>query len=370
MTDTPSRRDFLAASAGATAIGAGGLGLFALGGCAQENPAYQNAIERMTAPLGTNPTARDLIRFATLAANGHNTQPWLFEIRGKALHILPDVSRRTPIVDPDDHHLYASLGCAVENLAIAAQARGMRGDVAFESGHEERLVTDISPSAIRESVLFDAIPHRQCTRRVYDGTSIPPDAVDRMVQAAAKYDVDALYVSDQSGIEAVLELVVAGNSRQMNDPAFLRELKEWIRFNPADAAASGDGLYTASSGNPILPAWIGSRVFDHVLDADVENQKYTDRLRSSAGIVVFVARSDDKQGWINAGRAYQRAALQMTADGIKHAFVNQAVEVPDMRRDLQALLNLGTARPNLIIHIGYADAMPKSLRRPVTEVLV
>jgi hypothetical protein len=27
----------------------------------------------------------------------------------------------TPAVDPDDHHLYASLGCAAENLVIARQ---------------------------------------------------------------------------------------------------------------------------------------------------------------------------------------------------------------------------------------------------------
>jgi hypothetical protein len=26
--------------------------------------------------------------------------------------ILPDLSRRCPAVDPDDHHLFVSLGCA------------------------------------------------------------------------------------------------------------------------------------------------------------------------------------------------------------------------------------------------------------------
>ncbi|MGH1559991.1 hypothetical protein ACRAWD_24530 [Caulobacter segnis] len=35
----------------------------------------------------------------------------------RAIEILPDLSRRTPVVDPDDHHLFVSLGCALETPA-------------------------------------------------------------------------------------------------------------------------------------------------------------------------------------------------------------------------------------------------------------
>ncbi|MFM9887270.1 MAG: Tat pathway signal protein, partial [Burkholderiales bacterium] len=60
----------------------------------------------------------DLVRYATLAASSHNTQPWTFKIEPGRIAILPDLSRRCPAVDPDDHHLYASLGCAAENLLL------------------------------------------------------------------------------------------------------------------------------------------------------------------------------------------------------------------------------------------------------------
>ncbi|MDZ7652473.1 MAG: hypothetical protein U5L03_07990 [Burkholderiaceae bacterium] len=59
---------------------------------------------------------RELVRYATLAANSHNTQPWRFELLPNAIVIRPDAARRTPVVDADDHHLWASLGCAAENL--------------------------------------------------------------------------------------------------------------------------------------------------------------------------------------------------------------------------------------------------------------
>ena len=48
---------------------------------------------------------RELVRFATLAASGHNTQPWLFAIEENAIKIHPDYRRRLPIVDPRDREL-------------------------------------------------------------------------------------------------------------------------------------------------------------------------------------------------------------------------------------------------------------------------
>ena len=74
---------------------------------------------------------QELVRCATLAANGHNTQPWKFGLSPDAISIRPDLSRRTPVVDPDEHHLWVSLGCATENLVLAAAALGKHADVAF-----------------------------------------------------------------------------------------------------------------------------------------------------------------------------------------------------------------------------------------------
>ena len=65
----------------------------------------------------------ELVRCATLAPSGHNTQPWKFHIDRGSISMLPDFNRRTSVVDPDDHHLFVSLGCALENLAQASKDR-------------------------------------------------------------------------------------------------------------------------------------------------------------------------------------------------------------------------------------------------------
>ncbi|MEO8133510.1 MAG: hypothetical protein ABI831_06015 [Betaproteobacteria bacterium] len=62
----------------------------------------------------------DLVRQAILAPSSHNTQCWRFQIAEKSISIAPDLKRRCPAVDPDDHHLFVSLGCATENMVHAA----------------------------------------------------------------------------------------------------------------------------------------------------------------------------------------------------------------------------------------------------------
>ena len=69
---------------------------------------------------------RELVRYATLAPSSHNTQCWRFGIEPQAITVLPDLSRRCPAVDPDDHHLFVSLGCAAENLGLVSGG-GWRG---------------------------------------------------------------------------------------------------------------------------------------------------------------------------------------------------------------------------------------------------
>src|SRR5450631_4662146 len=88
---------------------------------------YDDAVRLTWAPFHVDGGARELIRYATLAANSHNTQPWKFKSEQRCITIAPDFARRCPAVDPEDHHLFVSLGCAAENLVVAGLAHGLRG---------------------------------------------------------------------------------------------------------------------------------------------------------------------------------------------------------------------------------------------------
>ena len=108
--------------------------------------------------------------------------------------------------------------------------------------------------------------------------------------------------------------------------------------------------------------------------AGTKPQQQTDadakKLRSSSAAVVIASEMEDKSTWVRTGQVYERLALQTTALGIKSAFLNQPIEVNELRSQFQSAVGLGTALPQLLVRLGYADSMPRSLRRPVDAVLL
>lgn len=360
-----SRRSFLISGASLAAIGGLGYALW------PKLDSYEEEVARQRETLTAQPVLSDYVRYATLAANGHNTQPWSFRVTNNQVDILPDYTRRTEVVDPDDHHLFISLGCAAENLVIAAAAHGSSADIQIVEEPDVHLEIALGrASPLGSSPLYEAIPERQSTRSLYDGRPVSSDDLRSLEAAAREEGVDVLFFTNEAQREAILELVVAGNSAQMADPAFVAELREWIRFSPSKAIAMRDGLFSACSGNPVVPELLGGMLFSQFFTPDVENTKYRDHIRSSAGIAVFIGEHADPEHWIKVGRSFQRFALRATSLGIRNAHINQPIEVPHIRPDFARWLGDGDARPDLAIRFGYAPALPMSMRRDVSDVMI
>ena len=253
-----SRRTALGAGLSLAALGATGYSLW------PRMDGYREEVDRQWQLLASNPGLEELVRMATLAANSHNTQPWLFRLNDRQISILPDVSRRTPVVDPDDHHLFVSLGCATENLVIAGRAIGRTSHVVIGAGAEPRIDISLSPAQPGGQELYQAIPMRQSTRTLFDGQSVSTTDMDLLATAAQEEGVSVQFFTTSADRDAILECVIQGNSAQMDDPALFQELRHWLRFSPASAIETGDGLFGACSGNPVLPEWIGSTLFSMV----------------------------------------------------------------------------------------------------------
>lgn len=339
----------------------GGSGLQA---CSSKSTggSYEEAVRRtwrLDDAAGSQPTEvqRELVRCATLAPSSHNTQCWRFALAPQRITLLPDFTRRCPAVDPDDHHLYVSLGCAAENLAQAALAHGLMAQEAFDA-QRGAIGIALEPTQSSITPLFKAIAERQCTRGEYDGKPLSRDELAALQKAGSGDKVDLMLLTNRPALERVLDFVMQGNTAQMNDPAFVAELNAWIRFSSADAVRSGDGLYTASSGNPSVPAWLGSLMFRFFFTPKAENDKAAKQIRSAAGIAVFSARSADKAGWFEVGRCYERFALQAAALGIRNAMLNQPVEVAALRAPFAASVGIAGRRPDLVVRFGRGPKLP------------
>jgi hypothetical protein len=103
--------------------------------------------------------------------------------------------------------------------------------------------------------------------------------------------------------------------------------------------------------------------------SESQNRKDTANILSSPVIAVIVSEVDDEKHWIEAGRCYQRLALQATALDLRTAFINQPVEIPNLRAQFADFLGIGNRRPDLVVRVGRGPEMPRTLRRPVDEVI-
>ncbi len=381
MTD---RRQLILAALAATATAPALMACSATASPDEVARAQRRPVEPGGAPLpeaGSAPSAlagslpapaltRELVRLATLAPSSHNTQCWTFRPVAGGLRIEPDLARRCPVVDPDEHHLQVSLGCATENLVHAALAHGLAAEV--QVGADGAVEVGLAPTRLpsRTSPLFQAIFQRQCTRGDYDGQPLSAEELRLLQAAGSGPGVNLILLTDRPAMERVLEHIVAANTAQMSDAAFVAELTSWIRFGASEAVERGDGLYAAATGNPTMPRWLGTRLMGLVYRPKSENERIVRQVRNAAGLAVFVGAVADRAHWVEVGRRYERFALQATALGIRNAFLNQPVEVGALRPAFSQALGLAGQRPDLVVRFGRGPTLPMSLRRPVADAMV
>ena len=308
---------------------------------------------------------REVLEAATLAASSHNTQPWRLRATGHTLEILPDFARRMPVVDPDDHHVYVSLGCAAENAVVAGTALGLTGHVEFAPAPEGGAVRVVfEKTGAPASPLADVIRARQCSRAMYDGRAVPAADLSQLADVR-----DGLVlVTDRARLESIGQYVAEGNSAQLGDRAFVVELLHWMRFTRREAARRADGLYGPALGVPALPRWLAVVAMRVTLRPASQTARDLAALRSSAGVAVFVSDRDEPAGWVETGRRYERFALEATRLGVRTAFMNQPVEVGALRDGMAGALGV-QGRPSLLVRFGYGPERPRSFRRPLDAVL-
>lgn len=311
-----------------------------------------------------------MIEYAIKAPSGHNTQPWLFKINTGSIEIHPNMEKMLPVVDPDNRELFISLGCATENLCIAASKLGYRASVDInKSGIIS--IDLIKDSTISASPLFEQIPLRQVNRSVYNDKIISKDTLDIIKNIELEDNIKMhLYQKGSSEFDTIKYYVQRGNAIQMNDKAFKDELKSWMRLNKGDQDKTNDGLSYAVFGAPNLPKFIAKPIINGSINAKTQNKGDLKKIDSSSHFILFTSNSSSVIEWVNLGRSLERTLLQLTELNIAQAFCNQPNEIDDLAKQMKKYLNIENEYPSVLLRIGYGDKMPYSRRKSIEEVLI
>lgn len=307
----------------------------------------------------------ELLAYAAKAPSGHNTQPWKFRTGGNTIEVLPDFDLALPVVDGNYRELYISLGCAVENLCIAANH--FRYDAVITRKDREGITIGLTRNgACKENPLFSQIAKRQTNRSVYTGKKISDAALGTLQSVPVEKGV-SVYLTDVDSPDGnrLAEWVFKGNEYQMSDPAFKNELLSWMRFNARQTAATNDGLAYRVFGNPPLPRFLAKPIVSLFLKPDKQNKADKEKIRSSSHFVLFSCRTDTPGMWINAGRTLQRFLLRATETGIACAYLNQPCETAALAEEMRRSLPVEGNYPAVLLRIGYAAPVPYSPRRKI-----
>ena len=310
-----------------------------------------------------------LVAQAVKAPSGHNTQPWKFRQNESAVEVYPDFDRRLPVVDPDDRELFVSLGCAVENLCLAAQTKGYKSAVSV--GDKGVITVSLAEEAgVKPSPLFNQIDARQTNRSVYSGEEIALDALKRLQAIRSEDGVSVHYYARQTKqFNDIEQYVFQGNTNQMQNEAFKAELKSWMRFNKKHQDQTLDGLSYAVFGAPNVPRWMAEPIMSMAINAKTQNKADREKIASASHLVLFTTRENSWREWVDLGRTLQRFLLTATELGIAHAYLNQPNEQPEIAAEMAKTLDLDGEYPTVLLRIGYGEQQAYSKRRAVKDVI-
>jgi hypothetical protein len=313
-----------------------------------------------------SPPALQVVDFARRAPSIHNTQPWLWRVRGDRLDLYSDRRRQLRATDPTGRNLTISCGAALAHAKVAAAAAGWGADVLApdpaDTDHLAGLVLRpgrATPAAQDDHRLLGV---RRTDRRRFTSWPIPPERLDRLLRAIDLPGVSVVSVTDRADRLRLELLVGQALRRERTTPGYLEEQSEWMERGPWDgvpADAVGGG---GRRGRPPLR-------FDDEAEPDVQDQ-----VRSTDGILVLCADTDEPTSWLRIGELLCRLWTRAMREGLSVVPLSQVVEIDETRETLRHQLLDRPRYPELLVRIGWQEIarspLPPTPRRPLSDILL
>ena len=304
-----------------------------------------------------------LLRYAVLAPSSHNTQPWKFAIGRDEIVLFVNKDRWLRVADADQRELYTSIGCALENLLIAAEHFGYGHQVTyFPEPSNLQLAAAVeffaggSPAHYRPPELFEAIGARHTNHRRYESRPIPAADLDRLKAAVVEPDLALDLKGDQESRRRIDRLMNRADAAQFADPAFREELDYWI----------GEGAF----GTPWLLAKLSQLASAYLDLGGFAAKADEDVLMNAPTFGLIYSEDNDRRSQVRAGQAFERIYLTATALGIRLQPLSQIVAVPQTREQLAALCSSRGLTVQQPFRLGYAEAEKSHTpRRTLEEVM-
>lgn len=297
------------------------------------------------------PIINEALSFARLAPSPRNIQPWQFEphTMGFTLRFGKPQSRR--LADPFDRELIISCGVALGFAELYLRAVGAASDCSlFPLRAERKVIADVyvtgqtnqpDPQAAQ---LVAAQPHRKTNWGPFRDDRLHPSTLSELCGLAREPGIEIIPIPESHRAE-LLSLARLADERQLTKPAFQDELARWPTGRPSPSARD----MTKSARDA---AW-GSARASH---------------ETGGHLFLLASHRDDDGDWVRTGRTLATWLLTAAALGLATSFLNQPLQLPDLRRRLRAIVG-SPASPQILIRAGVSSHPPKlTARKTLAEV--
>lgn len=311
----------------------------------------------MVVTLDLRKHAEDLVDRARMAPSLHNAQPWAFRVRSNAVEVYADRARAVPVIDPDDRQLLIGVGAAVFVVRLGVSVLGAEPTIALLPGAEHGdlvALVSVGPEhlpTLAEARLMEQVPLRRTVREHMD-PEVPATVRERLTREAAVESATLSWISEPADRHVLAHLVTLAERRESGDPRIGEELARWA------------GGHEPRHGPGILEETL------RLLEDDERSTAEPVPVERRPAVAILTTDGDRPADWLRAGQALMRVLLVATADGLAASYLNQPLELPDVRPRVREELGL-VGFPQAIIHLGrprgsWPDSTP---RHPVADVL-
>ncbi|MGO9357876.1 MAG: hypothetical protein ACLP1D_09385 [Xanthobacteraceae bacterium] len=345
MTRLNSRRSVLTLGLGAVTV--------VMAGCASPGGALSVPEGAAHAPWalwndpGVRGTPLALVSAAILAANPHNTQPWIFRVTDTSIEIFADLSRHLGAMDPFVREMHLGIGCAIENAMLAAAPNGYDASLQLEPGTlaglsrrscETRVAT--IRLARREGLpvdpLYQTIPLRHTNRAAYRREApVPPEWLTAAGNLAGDGGARVLFIDNDADRRAFDAAVVDATRAIIADDTMIADSDVWFRDSDRQIELHRDGPSLETAG--LSPVRLALARMLPLSPASAHDGwlSQTEMQLATAPLVGLIAVRDryDRPTALSSGRLWQRLHLGAVAHGVAVQPLNQPIEMIDRERE-------------------------------------
>jgi nitroreductase len=308
--------------------------------------------------------ARFLLGYAVLAPSSHNTQPWKFAVgEDGTIKVFLDEAGWLKVADADWRELHLSVGCALENLLIAARHFGFTPRVAyFPEPNDASFVARVAlmktdeQASDADAALFDAITIRHTHHQTFDARRVAPELLRASQDCCDEPGIQLYLTGDDDVRRKVDELIARSDAATFANPEWRAELAHWI----------GQGVF----GTPWLISQLGRLATAYLNLGGFTERSDRQVLMSAPVLGLLTATENDRVSQVKAGQVFERLYLTAARHGLGVRPMSQLCQVPETKSELARLIPAPGRFPLQPFLLGHAEATREHTpRKTVEEVL-